>query len=203
MRPNNSYSVSRKNKAQRPKKGGIFCKILIWNGSKLTYVVTPIFGTSFGTFTFDEISSPPMHYKTLLIALIISVKGFSTGHIDTLDVAPNVDSVYAHYVEAQESEVFEGFTIQLFSGDRDNANKVRAKVVGLDLGEARVIYKAPNFKVHVGAFPTTLMAEQERQRWLQEFPDAFVVQTLVPLYPIEFPSAAAQDSLVAPEDSRE
>lgn len=203
MRPNNSYSVSRKNKAQRSKKGRIFSKILIWNGSKLACVTTRISGTSFGTFTFEKTSPSLMHHKTLLITLLISFKGFSTGYIDTLDVAPNVDSVYAHYVEAQESEVFEGFTIQLFSGDRDNANKVRAKVVGLDLGEARVIYKAPNFKVHVGAFPTTLMAEQERQRWLQEFPDAFVVQTLVPLYPIEFPSAAAQDSLIAPEDSPE
>lgn len=144
-----------------------------------------------------------MHHKTLLISLIISLKGFSIGLTDTLKVAPNVDSVYAHYVHSQKSEVFEGFTIQLFSGDRDNANKVRAKVVGLDIGEARVIYKAPNFKVHVGSFPTILMAEQERLRWLMYFPDAFVVQTLVPLYPIEFPSAAAQDSLIAPEDSRE
>ena len=135
--------------------------------------------------------------------MIIGFKGFSTGLIDTLEVAPNVDSVYAHYIQSQESEIFEGFTIQLFSGDRDNANKVRAKVVGLNLGEARVIYRAPNFKVHVGAFPTTLMAEQERKQWLKHFPDAFVVQTLVPLYPIEFPSAAAQDSLVAPEDSPE
>lgn len=203
MTPNNSYSVCRKNKVQRPKKGGIFCKKLIWNGSKLTCVTTPIFGTSFGTFTFDKISPRQMHYKTLLISLIISLKGFSTGLTDTLIVAPNVDSVYAHYVHSQESEVFEGFTIQLFSGDRDNANKIRAKVVGLDLGKARVTYKAPNFKVHVGAFPTTLMAEQERKLWLKHFPDAFVVKTYVPLYPIEFPSAAAQDSLVVPEDSRE
>gem|GEM_PF-214629 len=192
-----------KNKVQRPKKGAIFCKILIWNGSKLTCVTTPIFGMSFGTFTFDKISPRQMHYKILLISLIISHKGFSTGLTDTLKVAPNVDSIYAHYVHSQESEFFEGFTIQLFSGDRYNANKVRAKVVGLDLGEARVTYKAPNFKVHVGAFPTTLMAEQERKLWLKHFPDAFVVQTLVPLYPIELPRAAAQDSLVAPEDSRE
>lgn len=195
--------MCRKNKVQRPKKGGIFCKILIWNGSKLTCVTTPIFGTSFGTFTFDKISPRQMHYKTLLISLIISLKGFSTELTDTLEVAPNVDSVYAHYVQSQESEVFKGFTIQLFSGDRDNANKVRAKVVGLGLGEARVIYKAPNFKVYIGTFPTILMAEHERLSWLMYFPDAFVVQTLVPLYPIEFPSAAAQDSLIAPEDSRE
>ncbi len=135
--------------------------------------------------------------------MTISFQGFSNGLIDTLEVAPNVDSVYAHYIQSQESEIFEGFTIQLFSGDRDNANKVRAKVVGLNLGEARVIYRAPKFKVHVGAFPTTLMAEKECKRWLKHFPDAFVVKTLVPLYPIEFPSAAAQDSLVAPEDSPE
>ena len=83
-----------------------------------------------------------MRFKTILISLIISLKGFSTGLTDTLEVAPNVDSVFAHYVQSQESEVFEGFTIQLFSGDRDNANKVRAKVVGLNIG--CLLYTSPS-----------------------------------------------------------
>ena len=144
-----------------------------------------------------------MRFIILSIVLITGLDGYSYTVKDTLEVAPNLDSVYTHFVEENKSEVFEGYTVQLFSGDRDNANKVRAKVVGLNLGDARIVYKAPNFKVHIGAFPTTLMAEQERQRWLVEFPDAFVVQTLVPLYPIEFPNAAAQDSLVAPQDSLE
>lgn len=142
--------------------------------------------------------------------LIISVQAFSkelnTSELviaDTLDVYPSLDSVYAHWSDAQKSDFFEGYTIQLFSGDRANANKVRAEVVETNLGEARVIYKAPNFKVQIGSYPTILLAEQERQKWLEKFPDAFVVQTLVPLYPIELPSASAQDSLVAPEDSPE
>ena len=203
MRPNNSYSVWRKNKVQTPKMGRIFRKMLIWNRSKLTHVTTPNNGMRFGKCTFDCSSSNNMRFIILSIVLLTGLDGYSYTVKDTLEVAPNLDSVYTHFVEENKSEVFEGYTVQLFSGDRDNANKVRAKVVGLNRGDARIVYKAPNFKVHVGAFPTTLMAEQERQRWLAEFPDAFVVQTLVPLYPIEFPNAAAQDSLVAPQDSLE
>lgn len=147
---------------------------------------------------------------TLFIFLIISIQGLSkdltTSALmaqDTLEITRNLDSVYAHWSEGQKSDFFEGYTIQLFSGDRSNANKVRAEVVESDLGEARVIYKAPNFKVQVGSFPTLLLAEKERQKWIEKFPDAFVVQTIVPLYPIEIPSASVQDSLVAPADSPE
>ena len=203
MRPNNSYSVCRKNKVQRPKKARIFYKMLIWNGSKLTSVTTCNHGMSFGTFTFGFKSIRNMRYTILLMVLVSGLKGYSFTHSDTLDIAPNIDSVYAHFQEAQKREVFEGYTIQLFSGDRVNANKVKANVIDLDLGHPRIVYKAPNFKVHLGAFPTVLMAEKERQRWIENFPDAFVIQTLVPWYPIEFPSVAVPDSLVAPQDSLE
>ena len=203
MRPNNSYSVCRKNKVQHPNKGRIFYKMLIWNGSKLTGVTTYNNGMSFGNFTFGFSSIRKMRYKILLMLIFSGLKGYSFTHADTLDIAPNLDSVYAHFQEEQKRAVLEGYTIQLFSGDRVNANKVRANVIDLDLGQARIVYKAPNFKVHVGAYPTVLMAEKDRQRWIEFFPDAFVIQTLVPWYPIEFPTVAVPDSLAAPQDSLE
>ena len=149
--------------------------------------------------------------KILVFTLLfLSIQAYSKGLtandlmlVDTLDVSPSLDSVYAQWSAGQKSEFFEGYTIQLFSGDRANANKVRAEVVETNLGEARVIYKAPNFKVHVGSFPTSLLAEKERQKWLEKFPDAFVVQTEVPLYPIDLPSVVAPDAQDAPEDSPE
>jgi hypothetical protein len=47
-----------------------------------------------------------------------------------------------------------------------------------------MVYREPNFKIHVGTFPTASLADRELLRWLSEFPNAFVVQTQVPLYPV-------------------
>lgn len=200
MRPNNSYSVWRKNKVQLPKKGSIFSKMLIWNRSKLTHVTTPIFGTNFGRCTFDKTVVHMLRIKLIITSLIISVHGLYASSNDTTIVDPRLEAVYQQFLQDAQSEEFDGYTIQLFSGERNNAYGLRARVISLDLGEARVIYKEPNFKVHVGSFPTIIMAEKERQKIIEFFPDAFVVKTSVPFYPIEIPEKPSVDSLQVPLD---
>ena len=102
---------------------------------------------------------------------------------DTLEIAMDLDSAYQHFSQAKKSEMFEGYTIQIFSGDRVNANRVRGKIlaIGGD-NEARMVYREPNFKIHVGSYPDVASAERALMSWKIEFPDAFVVQTLVPWY---------------------
>ena len=135
-----------------------------------------------------------------VLALAAPIK--LTAQNDTLRISAHPDSVYAHFLNASKSSVFDGFTIQLYSGSREGAYQIRAKIIELGTqADARLVYKEPNFKIHVGSFPTAAMAERELLRWTQEFPDAFVVQTLVPWYPTgtqEEPNAAQPSSTAAP-----
>ena len=116
--------------------------------------------------------------------------------LDTLDIPLDTDSAFHHYTEHTKSELFEGYTIQIFSGDRTNANKTRSKILSLSGDqEARMVYREPNFKIHIGSFPDVSAAERAMVHWKTEFPDAFVLQTLVPWYEIE------DSGLIAPSDT--
>lgn len=133
--------------------------------------------------------------KQLLTAGLLIFSLISTAHngntmvhssaTDTLNVARNLDSAYAHFTHTHKSELFDGYTIQLFSGDRSNANQVRAKILSLGADkEARMVYREPNFKIHVGSYPDASSAERALMSWKIEFPDAFVVKTMVPWYDV-------------------
>jgi len=126
---------------------------------------------------------------------------------DTLEIAMDLDSAYAHYTSAEKSEMFEGYTIQIFSGDRVHANQVRGKILAIGADkEARMVYREPNFKIHIGSYPDVATAERALMSWKVEFPDAFVVQTLVPWYELDLEHteeipAATTDTSAAPSDT--
>lgn len=123
---------------------------------------------------------------------------------DTLNIPMDLDSVYAHYSEESKSELFEGYTIQLFSGTREGAFQVRSKILSLGAEqEARMIYKEPNFKIHIGSFPDAAAAERALVAWTEEFPNAFIVQTLVPWYPTGFEEDTETTQADAPETKPE
>ena len=116
---------------------------------------------------------------------------FSTRH-DTLNVPMDLDSAYLHFSENSKSALFEGYTIQIFSGDRSDANTVRANIISLGIdNDARMVYREPNFKIHIGSFPDVSAAERALSEWRVHYPDAFVLKTLIPWY--ELPT---QDDLV-------
>lgn len=126
---------------------------------------------------------------------------------DTLEIAMDLDSAYAHYTTSEQSEMFEGYTIQIFSGDRVRANQVRSKILAIGADkEARMVYREPNFKIHIGSYPDVATAERALMSWKVEFPDAFVVQTLVPWYELDLEEAAeipatVTDTSAAPSDT--
>ena len=113
----------------------------------------------------------------------------SGGTSDTLDIPNNTEAAYAHYTLNKQSKLFEGYTIQIYSGDRVGANQVRASILSLGAEkEARMVYREPNFKIHIGSFPDASSAERALVTWQASFPEAFVLQTLVPWYDIADPS---------------
>lgn len=102
----------------------------------------------------------------------------------------DLDSAYVHFTTTHQSNVFEGYTIQLFSGNRSGANAVRANIISLGAADvARMVYREPNFKIHVGSYPDASSAERALLQWKSAYPDAFVLKTLVPWYPIELPES--------------
>jgi hypothetical protein len=144
--------------------------------------------------------------KRVVFAIIIACCGSLTAanfepnsmmnQEDTLNIPMDLDSAYAHYTNEMKSPLFEGYTIQVFSGDRSGANAVRANIISLGAEEeARIVYKEPNFKIHVGSYPDISAAERALVSWKTTFPDAFVLKFLVPWYPIN------PDSRSAPSDT--
>ncbi|MDC1028930.1 hypothetical protein OAQ90_03175, partial [Schleiferiaceae bacterium] len=73
---------------------------------------------------------------------------------DTLNITRDLDSAYTHYISNQQGEFFEGYTIQLFSGNRSGANVLKGDIIARGNYDAvRLVYLAPNFKIQVGSFP--------------------------------------------------
>ena len=115
---------------------------------------------------------------------------------DTLNVTRDLDSAYAHYVSNQQGEFFEGYTIQLFSGNRAGANKLKGEIIARGKFDAvRLVYLAPNFKIQIGSFPDIGSAQRALVEWRLLYPDAFVVKTQVPWYPIELPQDVPADTV--------
>ena len=116
---------------------------------------------------------------------------------DTLNVTRDLDSAYAHYVSNQQGEFFEGYTIQLFSGNRSGANVLKGDIIASGKYDAvRLVYLAPNFKIQVGSFPDIGSAQRALIEWKATYPDAFVVKTRVPWYPIELPQDVLGDTTI-------
>ena len=121
--------------------------------------------------------------------------------IDTVNIARDLDSAYAHYVSSQQGEFFEGYTIQLFSGNRSGANVLKGEIIASGKYDAvRLVYLAPNFKIQVGSFPDIGSAQRALTEWKASYPDAFVVKTRVPWYPIELPLDVLGDTTIVDDE---
>ena len=129
--------------------------------------------------------------------LISSASVVELESCDTLNITRDLDSAYAHYVSKQQGEFFDGYTIQLFSGNRSGANVLKGDIIASGKYDAvRLVYLAPNFKIQVGSFPDIGSAQRALIEWKESYPDAFVVKTRVPWYPIELPLDVPGDTIV-------
>ena len=130
------------------------------------------------------------------LSAVISEPSLYIQNTDTLNIPMDLDSAYTHYTNQMKSPLFEGYTIHIFSGNREGANTERANIISMGAeDEARIVYKEPNFKVYVGSYPDVSTAERALVGWKSSYPEAFILKTLVPWYPINL------DNRFAPSDT--
>lgn len=149
-----------------------------------------------------------MRRKIIIILLAINVMpnissavevNYSTR--DTLDITRDLDSAYLHFINDQQGEFFDGYTIQLFSGNRSGANVLKGQIIASGkYDRVRLVYMAPNFKIQVGSFPDIGTAQRALIEWKTLYPDAFVVKTRVPWYPIELPLDVPADTAIIDDE---
>lgn len=70
-----------------------------------------------------------------------------------------------------------GFTIQLYYGELNEANKIiREYRNNYDSWPASIEYETPNYKVWVGSFSSRLEADRARLEIKDKFPSAFILK---------------------------
>lgn len=104
----------------------------------------------------------------------------------SLSLAQSPDKIEESKVESliskkismdKDGEFKDRFTIQLYYGDLDGANKTKANYNAATMKwEVTMEYEAPNFKVWVGSYKNKLDAERALLEVKKEFPNAFILK---------------------------
>lgn len=90
------------------------------------------------------------------------------------------------YKVAHSDGKIDGYRVQLFFGDRDSAREIKTTFLKkYPTTKADVTYLAPNFRVRVGSFRTTLEAEQFKNELKSLFPNCYIVPEKITLPPLK------------------
>lgn len=88
---------------------------------------------------------------------------------------PKIDKLLTYKTEInQETDNDNRYKIQIFNGNRKNAEKAKARFESkrTDL-KAKIKFETPNYKVWVGNFRTSLEADRYLEEVKEIFPNAF------------------------------
>ncbi len=78
--------------------------------------------------------------------------------------------------------ILEGYRVQIFSGSREKAEKVKSRFLEEYSGiPVHNEWNPPTFQIRVGNFRTRLQAERYRQKILGDFPNAYIVNATIDL----------------------
>jgi len=78
---------------------------------------------------------------------------------------------------AAEGEIIDGYTIQLYYGTREEADKVLKNYKGKYIQwKASIKYETPNYKVWVGNFTKRIGADRALLKIQKYFPTAFILK---------------------------
>lgn len=94
-----------------------------------------------------------------------------------------IDSLIRKYQRINKKRpLLEGYRVQIFSGSREKAEKVKTKFLE-EYSEIPVHnnWNPPTFQIRIGNFRTRLQAERYRQKILGDFPNAYIVNTKIDL----------------------
>jgi len=100
-----------------------------------------------------------------------------------------ITELVERYSENNKGKKIDGFRVQLYSGNRRNANEIRKKAVQSfpDINTT-LSYATPDYKIQMGDFRTELEAEKQLQLVRGVFPGAFVVKS-----EINFPKLSIEE----------
>lgn len=86
-----------------------------------------------------------------------------------------------------------GYRVQIFFGDRDQAQHERARFLKLyPEMNAYISYLAPNFRLRVGDFRSKIRSEAFKEEILTHFPGSYIVKDNIELPPLQLPSKAEE-----------
>ncbi len=106
--------------------------------------------------------------------------GISIAQNGTLTVKedPRVTQLMALKTKLQkENKLTDGFTIQLYYGDLNQANKILKEYRNkYNKWPAAIEYETPNYKVWAGNFQNRLEADRALLEIQQNFPSAFILR---------------------------
>mgnify|MGYP001257159177 CR=1 FL=1 len=76
----------------------------------------------------------------------------------------------------KRNEGIKGYRIQIYSGNRKQANEIKAEFIdGNDSLNAYIVYEQPYFKTRVGDFRTKIEAEKALRKLIKLYPGSFVL----------------------------
>lgn len=108
--------------------------------------------------------------------------GSQSGSIDYV-VDARINKLSDNFAEENKSKKsLAGYRVQIFFGDRNQANSVKTEFLKEHSGtDTYLTYLAPNFRVRVGNFRTKLNADAFLHQIKKDYPTAYVVKDEIEL----------------------
>lgn len=113
------------------------------------------------------------------ILLLFSVKTMvGQGATITIDQDPNIEELLAlKKTLEKENKLADGYTIQLYYGELNEANNVIKKYKNSSsIWPASIEYETPNYKVWVGSYGSRIEADRALLEIQKLFPAAFILK---------------------------
>ena len=118
-----------------------------------------------------------MRMRKYLIVLYFVSFGFAQGQNKAINTNKLDELLSLKKQMINNHEIKSFYTIQLFSGQRQNAIKAKNEYDNMGLDYRAIIeYETPNYKVWVGRFRTKLYADKALAELKQDYPNALILR---------------------------
>lgn len=122
-----------------------------------------------------------LNYKLLVFSILISFLSINISAQEAT-ITLNEDLKIHQLLELkksleEENKLTDGYTIQLYYGEKNRANNVIRKYrYTYDSWSATIKYETPNYKVWVGNFSSRIDADRALIEIKEKFPSAFILK---------------------------
>lgn len=122
-----------------------------------------------------------VNYKLLVFSILMSFLSINISAQEAT-ITLNEDLKIHQLLELkkvleEENKLTDGYTIQLYYGEKNRANNVIQKYrYSYDSWSATIKYETPNYKVWVGNFSSRIDADRALIEIKEKFPSAFILK---------------------------